>query len=172
MAVGPWTEQLEYFGPLLDHTEDAIVAVDPDWQVTMWNAGAEQMYGWSAAEIVGKHVPSFVRMDLGAERRPEARREADHRGRWRDDATVERRDGSTVSVEVINVAIRDEQDQITGYLGIHRDVTERNRIERELWEANRRAETILESITDSSSALDAEWRYVYLNPRAVDRITE
>jgi PAS domain S-box-containing protein len=147
---------------LLEHTEDAIVTVDRDWAITAWSKGAERMYGWSAGEVLGRLVPSFVRMDLSEEERAEVRREVAERGRWRGEATVERKDGSTVSVEVINVAVRDASGEITGFLGIHRDVGDR-RLARE---AQRRSETILESITDAFAAVDAEWRLTYVNERA------
>jgi PAS domain S-box-containing protein len=71
---------------LLECTEDAIVVVDRDGLVVVWNRGAERMYGWAAGEIVGRHVPSFVPMHLGEEERPELRREA----------TVERKDDELV----------------------------------------------------------------------------
>jgi PAS domain S-box-containing protein len=160
-------ERLAFHELLLEHTEDAIVAVDRDWLITGWNTGAERMYGWSAVEVLGRHVPSFVQMNLTDEERAELRREIAERGRWRGEATVQRKDGSTVCVEVINVAVRDSRGEITGFLGIHRDVSERKRAERGLREAQRRSETILESITDAFVAMDRHWRFTYVNERAL-----
>src|SRR5690242_4934089 len=42
--------RLAYLAELLDNTEDAIVALDAEWFVTVWNPGAERMYGWTADE--------------------------------------------------------------------------------------------------------------------------
>jgi PAS domain S-box-containing protein len=165
-----WREQLAYLLPLLDQTEDAIIAFDPEWRATAWNKGAERMYGWSAEEALGRELRSFMRVDLSDEQHAEFRRQIAECGRWRGEVAVGRKDGSVLSVESINVAIRDQHSQITGYLAIHRDVTERKRVEAALREAQRRSETILESITDSFSALDADWRYTYLNERALARI--
>jgi PAS domain S-box-containing protein len=160
-------ERLAFQDLLLEHTEDAIVAVDREWHITFWNKGAERMYGWTMAEVLGRHVPSFVRVDLNEKERAEVRREVAERGRWRGQATVQRKDGSTVSVEVSNVAIRDSRGEITGFLGIHRDVSERRRAERALREAQRRSETILESISDDFLAVDPEWRLTYVNERGL-----
>jgi PAS domain-containing protein len=54
-------------------------------------------------------------------------------------------------------------------VGIHRDITERKQAE-ERGEAPRRIEDILVSITDAFFALDRQWRYTYVNERALRRI--
>jgi PAS domain S-box-containing protein len=118
--------QLAYLLPMLDQTEDAIIAFDPLWHVTAWNRGAERMYGWSAEEARGRELRSFMTMGMSDAQHAELRREIDERGRWRGEVDVVRRDGSMLSIESIHVAIRDTDSQITGYLAIHRDVTERN----------------------------------------------
>jgi PAS domain S-box-containing protein len=164
--------RLAYLGPMLNHTEDAIIAFDPDWHVTAWNKGAERMYGWGTEEVLGREPRSLMRADLSDEQRAEYRREIVERGRWRGELAVARKDGLIVWIESINVAIRDEHGEITGYLAIHRDVTERKQAEKQLRDAKRRTEAILESITDSFTAVDSEWRYTYLNQRALERIQE
>jgi PAS domain-containing protein len=49
-------ERLTYLTGLLDNTEDAIVALDAEWFVTVWSAGAERLYGWTAEEVLGRHT--------------------------------------------------------------------------------------------------------------------
>ena len=75
----------------------------------------------------GRHPPSFLHLDLGDERLAEVRRELDRLGRWRGEASVERKDGSFVWIDALTVAVRGRDGTITGYLGIHRDITERKR---------------------------------------------
>jgi hypothetical protein len=72
-----------------------------------------------------------------------------------------------VWVELIIVAPRCAQGEITGYLGIHRDITERKRAEEALSAAQRGSKTIRESMSDEFFALDREWRYTYVNERAL-----
>ena len=47
-------ERLTYLAGLLDNTEDAIVAMDERYLLTVWNKGAERLYGWRAEEVVGR----------------------------------------------------------------------------------------------------------------------
>ena len=168
MMPSPSADLLAYLGPLLNHSEDAIVACDADWRVTLWNEGARRMFGWTAEEAVG-HPATFVGVGESDAQRMDRRRQLAEQGRWRGEITVQRKDGSEVPVESVVVAIRDEQGGISGYLGIHRDITERKRAERTLHEAHRKTATILESISEWFGALDADWRYTYMNRRALER---
>jgi len=163
-------ERLTYLSGLLENTEDAIVAMDERYLLTVWNTGAERLYGWSAAEVVGRHANEVARTNLSEEERTALRRELAQNGRWRGEVTVARKDGTTVDVELISVALRGPQAEITGYLGIHRDISERRRAEEALRAAQRRTETILESISDGFCAVDREWRFTYVNERELIEI--
>src|SRR3954454_14766914 len=162
--------RLAYLAGLLDNAEDAIIAFDAEWLVTVWNRGAERLYGWAADEMLGRRAIDVVRVELSDEQKLDARRAAAEGGRWRAEVTAHHRDGTPVTVEAITVALRGTQGEITGYLAIHRDITERQRVMDELWESQQHMETILESITDASVAMDQDWRYVYANDRALARL--
>jgi PAS domain S-box-containing protein len=163
-------ERLGYLAGLLENSEDAVVAMDERYFLTVWNQGAERLYGWRAEEVVGRHANEVAQTNLSEEERSELRRELAENGRWRGEVAVARKDGTTVDVELISVALRGEQREITGYLTIHRDISERKRAEEALRAARRRSETILESITDAFVAVDREWRYTYVNERALRRM--
>jgi PAS domain S-box-containing protein len=163
-------ERLAYLAGLIDHADDAIVALDSHWYVTMWSKGAERMYGWSEAEVIGRHTTEVADLEMSDEARADSRRAVAEHGRWRGEVVAHGKDGSAVTVELVTVALRDATGGVTAFLGIHRDVTERKRAERALAEAHRRSETILESITDAFVAVDRDWRYTYINDRALKRM--
>src|SRR5215216_554043 len=106
-------ERLAYQARLLDNVHDAVIATDERLVVTAWNKGAEQMYGWRADEVLGRNLWEAVPVDLSEEQRAEALRELSERGRLR--------------VEGITIALRGEQGEgeITGYVNIRRDISER-----------------------------------------------
>ena len=57
-----------FYASLLEHVNDAVIAVDADLQVLSWNRAAEQIYGWSAHEAVGRvggHTPEYPPVDMG-----------------------------------------------------------------------------------------------------------
>jgi PAS domain S-box-containing protein len=163
-------ERLAYLAGLLDNTEDAIVALDAEWFVTVWNPGAERLYGWTADEVLGRHTLEVARLEMSHEQRSEARLAVAQHGRWRAEVVAYRKDGAPVWVDVTTVRLRGAEGEVTGYLGIHRDVGERRRAMQEVLESQRRVETVLESISDAFVAVDSDWRYTYANDRALSRL--
>jgi PAS domain S-box-containing protein len=159
---------------LLDTTEDAVLAAGADFLITLWNAGAERMYGWAADEMLGRDARSLANTVLSDAQRAQLREALTADGRWHGALTAYRKDGTPIDVEVIAVAVRGQTGEITGYLGIHRDITERTRAERRARASQRalraslqRTETILESVSDAFYSLDAELRFTYVNDEAL-----
>jgi PAS domain S-box-containing protein len=162
-------ERLATFEHLLASTDDAIVGTDADFRLTIWSAGAEHLYGYDAGEILGRHA-SEVASDRVDERRAELDRRLLEDDRVQGELTVRRKDGTTVEVDITALAIRDDSGALIGYLGVHRDITDRRRAEDERRAAQRRIETILETITDAFVAVDRDWRYTYVNDLALGRM--
>jgi PAS domain S-box-containing protein len=164
-------EERAYHAILIDNVEDAVVGTDAQFRLTVWNRGAERLYGFAAQEVLGRDARDVASYP-GDESRFHLERELLETDRTRTEITAHRKDGTRVEVELASVAVRDAQGEIIGYLGIHRDVTERKRAEDAVRAAQRRSETILESITDAFVAMDGEWRLTYLNERALAQMRE
>jgi PAS domain S-box-containing protein len=165
-------EERAYHAHLLENIHDAVTATDERYIITAWNKGAERMFGWRADEAIGRRVYELIPTDYSDEQLEEALRELAETGRRRSEGLRYRKDGTSFNADVLTIALRGEQGEVTGYLGVHRDITELKRAEDQLRESNRRTEDILESISDAFFAFDREWRYTYLNERALDRIQE
>ena len=163
-------EERAYHASLVAHMEDAVIATDDQFLVTAWNPGAEKLYGRTAEEVLGRPVAEVVQTELSDAERADRRQQVTEERRSRVEVVAYRKDGTPVDVEVASVAIQSQRGEITGYLGIHRDVSERKRAERRLREAQRRSETILESISDAFFAVDREWRITYMNKRGLARL--
>lgn len=125
-------DHLAYHASLLANLDDAIVASDEQGVVTAWNHAAERMFGWSGAEAIGRPISEVVSTNHSDDELAGVLREVAETGRRESEETRYRRDGSPVVTDSLTVALRDDQDRLTGYLGIARDVTERWGARREL----------------------------------------
>ena len=103
--------------------ESATIATDVQGIVQLWNAAAERLYGWSAAEAVGRFIldlaPSISEGDLRSEVLATVRAGS----RWKGEYPVRRRDGTTFLAQVRLGPIQDEHGRMIGVLGTAADVT-------------------------------------------------
>ncbi|MCD2316583.1 PAS domain S-box protein [Sphingomonas sp. IC-11] len=111
----------------------AIYMLDPDGNVSSWNAGAEAIKGYRAEEIVGHHFSRFyTEGDRETGEPAKALRTALLQGTFEKEALRVRKDGTTFWAHVVIDPIHDDAGVLTGFTKITRDVTERRRAQEEL----------------------------------------
>ncbi|RCW66692.1 hybrid sensor histidine kinase/response regulator [Pseudorhodoferax soli] len=105
-------------------TDYAIYMLDPQGLVANWNAGAQRIKGYAAAEVVGTHFSRFYRAEDRARDEPgHALATAAREGRFEAEGWRVRKDGSEFRANVVIDAIRDDDGRIVGFAKITRDVT-------------------------------------------------
>ncbi|MDP3515529.1 MAG: ATP-binding protein [Pseudohongiella sp.] len=130
---------------VLDAAEDfSIIATDKNGLITLFNAGAQKMLGYSAGDLVGKETPAIlhdghevqtVGEKLSSVYGTDIRgfrafvHEAEQGIRQPREWTYITRIGQRIPVRLVVTVIRGADDSITGYLGIAEDISERRRLE-------------------------------------------
>jgi PAS domain S-box-containing protein len=113
---------------LLDVTHDAIFVRDPKNVITSWNRGAEELYGWSGADAIGKTPQDLLRTVF-----PRALEDITsillRTGRWEGELVHTKRDGKQVTVASRWSLQRGTQGLPVAILETNNDVTERKRVE-------------------------------------------
>jgi PAS domain S-box-containing protein len=115
-------------------SRDAIFAKGLDGIVTSWNHGAEMLFGYTAAEMVGSPIDLLVPPDRRNEEEELRGRVARGLGVEQQESVRLRKDGTLVDVSFTLSPIADGAGEITGIATICRDVTARNRAEAALLE--------------------------------------
>ncbi len=175
---------------IIRSSDDAIISKDLNGMITSWNRGAEQIFGYSPEEAIGKPITILF---------PENKAEVEHTieqrvlkegGPIQRYETVRRRkNGSLVEVSVTISPIRDEDGTIIGASKFAHDITDRKRAETGLLELNRtleqrvaeRTDELLRSEERFHRAMDLlvegvqiigyDWRYLYVNDSLVGHST-
>jgi PAS domain S-box-containing protein len=136
---------------LLGLTYDAVMVRNLRDEITYWNRGAEELYGWRVEEVLGRVTHELLKTvfpkDLA-----EIKAETLVRGFWDGELTHRRRDGSAVTVSSRWVLRKDEQANANGVLESNRDITakkEAERTQRKTEEENRQSEIRFRLLIDA-----------------------
>ncbi|HUI06935.1 MAG TPA: PAS domain S-box protein [Verrucomicrobiae bacterium] len=124
-------EALLRLAALVRHSDDAIIGATLDGTITSWNSGAEQIYGYLAAEMIGHPFTVLVPPEHAAEEQElKARVERGEPVRRFETVQV-RKDGTRVDVSLTMSRIKDITGELIGVSVVARDITERKWAERD-----------------------------------------
>ena len=144
----------EHLAAVVDSSDDAIISKDLNGTINAWNRGAEKVFGYPAAEAVGKPMLMLIPPERVGE-------ESDILARIRRGESVEhfetvrvRKDGTKIEVSVTISPVRDGSGAIVGASKIARDITERRRVEEALRHSDDRRKFALETAKVGDWELD------------------
>jgi PAS domain S-box-containing protein len=120
---------------LLNLTHDTIFVRDMSDIITFWNRGAQELYGWTDEQAIGKHSHQLLRtvfpVPIG-----QIQAELLRRGRWEGELEKTKADGTRVVVASRWSLQRNEQESPIAVLETNNDITERKRAEEEVRKLN------------------------------------
>ncbi|MFK4226423.1 SpoIIE family protein phosphatase, partial [Streptomyces sp. NPDC019890] len=125
-------ERINELAALVESSQDAILANTLDGRITYWNAAAQRLYGYTAAQVIGQHVSMLA----PADRREEVTELLDRL--WRGERVEHfetlraTRTGQMLDVDVTLWPTRAPDGSVIGACAIVRDISDRKRAEAEL----------------------------------------
>ncbi|MBV9496778.1 MAG: PAS domain S-box protein, partial [Acidobacteria bacterium] len=119
-------EKLYLQAHLLDSVEQAVLATDLDRRITYWNRYAEQLYGWTAAEAVGRIVSEIAPAATSAAQVTQILDQLRRGEGWSGDMELMRKDGTEFMAAVTAGGIFGPDGELIGYVRVANDITEKN----------------------------------------------
>jgi len=148
-------EALREQARLLDLTHDTVFVRDLNGTITYWNRGAEELYGWKAAEAVGKVTYQLLQTAF-----PELLEKIMdtllRAGRWEGELVHTKRDGTRVTVASRWALRQDDEGRAVAILETNNDVTERK-------QAEYLTQHVFEISPDSMAILGRDYRLQRVN---------
>jgi two-component system sensor histidine kinase UhpB len=154
---------------ILDKALDAVVMMDSDGLITGWNPQAENIFGWSRDEALGRRMSETIL--------PLQHRSAHERGlrhflttgegpvlNQRSEMTALHRDGREFPVELTVTPLK--MDGKVVFSAFLRDITERKRAEEKLRMSEERTRLIVDMALDAVVMMDADGMIIGWNPQA------
>ncbi len=136
------------FRLLVEGAKDyAIFLLDTKGYIISWNAGAERIQGYLAAEIIGKHFSCFYLAEDVESGKPYSELEiATAEGKYEEKGLRIRKDGSQYWANVLITALKNSSGNLRGFSQVTQDITERQKIEELFKESSERFQHLAENI--------------------------
>ncbi|MEO5592937.1 MAG: PAS domain S-box protein [Chitinophagaceae bacterium] len=170
-------EEISHLSRLVEQTSDAIFSTDTALSIKSWNKAAEKLYGYNSEEAIGKNLSALIKSRYTEKQRSKILADLDKNGFYQTESAFTNKKGGTIFVLASLTNIRNEDGELTGYVSVHKDITERKKLEDQLIKFNEELEEkvrvktaeltgIFERLTDAFIAFDKNWCYTYMNKKA------
>jgi PAS domain S-box-containing protein len=164
-ALKRQSDQLAEQATLLDLVRDGILVRDLYGTIVYWSAGATDMYGWSAAEALGKVSHQLVKAEYP---RPltEIEQQVKTAGFWEGEVVHTTRTGTRISVESRWTLTRTDRGAPQGFLEVNHDITARKRTQDSLRDSELRFRAVAETAIEGIFSMEDTGKIRYWNPGA------
>jgi two-component system, cell cycle sensor histidine kinase and response regulator CckA len=132
-------DRLQQQAALLNQAREAIISCNLEGRVQYWNHGAEQLYGWTADEVMGRDMSEQIHRDQLSTlaNLSEMRSVLYEKGEWSGEQSSLTKDRRAIIVESRMTLVRDEAGQPKSILIIKTDITEKKQLEAQFLRAQR-----------------------------------
>ncbi len=159
----------DFLRSIAENAVDAIITTDEHGRMTYFSPGAEAMFGFSAADVLGRQTAEYCRGGLAEARAVMHRLRSE--GRIRNYETAFRaRDGGWVPISSSMSVLRGAGGAIVGTLGVVKDISERQQVEEALRESEARFRSAFEDAAVGMALQGADGRYLRVNRALCDML--
>ena len=148
---------------LVDSSPLAFCVLDMEAKVTLWNAAAESIFGWSAAEVLGQRLPNVPKEDL---HRFEALFARVCAGERLSEISLRRqhKNGGAVDVNLWTAPLVDADGRVVATMAMYADMTARRNAEEALRSSQKYHRALLENCLDIIAVINPSATYQYVSP--------
>jgi diguanylate cyclase (GGDEF)-like protein/PAS domain S-box-containing protein len=132
IVAGKEEEQLRFQARLLDAVGQSVIATDLEGTILYWNRAAEDLYGYSSEEALGRKLRDLTLSEELLDRAEGVVSDLRAGRTWSGETLLRRKDGTHVPVLGTATPIFDERGNLAGMIGVSTDISERKALEEEL----------------------------------------
>ena len=137
-------DQLLFQANVLQNVRDGIIVTDLQGTISYWNEGATQIFGYQAEEMLGK-TPALLYPDMDQQQLATDLQGILAGNDYIDTWKGQKKDGSSVWIDIKTTPLYDEQCNVIGLIGVSRDVTQSRLAQEQLQESENRFRTMADT---------------------------
>lgn len=159
-------EKISYQAMVMQEVTEAIISTDLDFKVITWNKGAELIHGVKAEDIIGHPIRSGVNYFYINETREQALLHLYSYDYWSGEVYFDRKDGRRIYLHSALSFITNNKGVRIGFVGVHRDITDRRKSEEALRISEERHRSVVHALGEGILLLDSTGRIITTNRSA------
>ena len=162
-------EQLRFQVHLLNSVRESVVATDLDGKITYWGRGAEDLYNYSADEVLGELITRVIG-PLGAPEDAGRIQDTIDTGSWSGELLQRRKDDSVFRASTSMSLVDDVKGNPAGIISIDRDISVLRDTEEALKASEERYRAVTETVFAGIVIVDQQNRLIYVNTSFADMV--
>ena len=179
-----YESRISYLAGLTEKTSDAIISIDTGLRIISWNKGAENTYGYTREEAIGKNIAELTQSEILKESDSQLHKEISVKGYVEFESKDYTKEGRSIFCQVSTTPLKNDQGIVTGYVSVVKDITQRKLAEKLMHEFNvelaekvkektagiNRSEEKLRQVLESAASefyvIDLEYRIILISKLA------
>ncbi|MEO5682542.1 MAG: PAS domain S-box protein [Chitinophagaceae bacterium] len=157
-------EKISFQARLIENASDVIISTGVNFNVVTWNKKAEDVYGITAKDAVTKNIRDLLSQDFLGTSTPDALLQLKEKGHWQGEVLHKKGSDEITYLLCMVSALRDPDNNITGYILVNRDITEKIKAEEAVRRNELKFKAILQNLMDVVFVLDKAALIKYVTP--------
>ncbi|TGL87787.1 PAS domain-containing sensor histidine kinase [Leptospira congkakensis] len=154
-----------YSSLILQYLYDAVIVTDLEFRITSWNLAAERIYGFTAAEVIGKSTINVLRTDQNESTRESRISELQTKGIWQGEIFQYAKGSKKLKIRSAASFLKDKSGQTIGVIAINRDITEENKTQEDLADSEERFRMSFDNAGIGVCFLDLNGKFIKVNKK-------
>ena len=155
--------RIDLYTQMLDAAGESIIATDRDGKIIYWNKYAEQLFGWTADEVLGKPILDYTPTKMSLKQAEQMMEFLADGRAWQGEFHVKNKFGDEFWINIKNSPLYDSKGKIAGILGVSTNITRRKEYQTELRHSELKFRKVLENISLIAIMLDTDGKISYAN---------
>ncbi|MEP6726199.1 MAG: PAS domain S-box protein [Bacteroidota bacterium] len=157
-------EKISFQARLIENASDVIISTDVNFNVVTWNKRAEEIYGIAVKDAVTRNIVDLLSHDFLNTASADAAQQLKAKGHWEGEVLHKKATGEIIYLLCIVSALKDPNNNITGYISVNRDITEKIKAEEAIRRNELKFRAILQNLMDVVFVLDNGGLIKYVTP--------